>query len=541
MPKRSRGASPDGTAPESQRDADDLLVAAQRDAEPEGAAAEEGGTERVAGWSRVLRGNRTLWIVAGVAVLCLVAGVLVGRFIVSPADAAASAGAPDPGLITVPVEFGTLSNDVTIRADVGYVDPVEVTLDTSTLSGPAVVTGQVPERGAELRPLSIALEVAGRPVIVLPGELPAYRTLRVGVSGPDVLQFKQALAEVGIDAGDVGSDVFDASTASAVEALYVAAGYPPPAAEEGAADQVRSAEEGVRFAAEAVASAEGELNRAGAGPSAVEIRQADNAVSGAQRALDAELAAPTPDPVQVGDLRDQLELAKLQRAQLDAAPDTSAQWAALNSARQQHQDARDMLAEARTAALPSLPASEILYLTEFPRRVDDVAVRRGAILSGPAMTVSGATVQLSAAAAEADARLLEVGGEAVMQLPDGTTHRAVIASVGPGEGSSGRWSIELTPDPFTPEQLSLVQGQNLRVGIPVGSTQGEVLSVPFAALTAGPGGESRVEVVVGDPRDGEDAETRLVEVETGLAAAGYVEVTPVDGELAEGDLVVVGR
>ncbi|MCW5954385.1 MAG: hypothetical protein KIT69_19210, partial [Propionibacteriaceae bacterium] len=62
---------------------------------------------------------------------------------------------------------------------------------------------------------------------------------------------------------------------------------------------------------------------------------------------------------------------------------------------------------------------------------------------------------------------------------------------------------------------------------------------PFAALTAGPGGESRVEVVEGDPRD-EQAKTRLVVVTTGLAAGGYVEVTPAEGDLKAGDLVVVG-
>ena len=68
-----------------------------------------------------------------------------------------------------------------------------------------------------------------------------------------------------------------------------------------------------------------------------------------------------------------------------------------------------------------------------------------------------------------------------------------------------------------------------------------MLYVPLAAITAGPGGEARVEVVDGDPKDGADAKTRLVVVETGLAAAGAVEVTAVDGDLEEGDLVVVGR
>ncbi|MEB0161123.1 hypothetical protein, partial [Pseudomonas sp. AH2 (2023)] len=82
----------------------------------------------------------------------------------------------------------------------------DVTIDTSGLGGAAVVTGNVPEVGAMLDPLSVGLTVSGRPVIVLPGELPAYRSLAFGMSGPDVVQFKQAMAAVGIDAGDPASD-----------------------------------------------------------------------------------------------------------------------------------------------------------------------------------------------------------------------------------------------------------------------------------------------------------------------------------------------
>ena len=36
----------------------------------------------------------------------------------------------------------------------------------------------------------------GRPVIVLPGDLPVYRTLRVGVSGPDVIQLNRREARL---------------------------------------------------------------------------------------------------------------------------------------------------------------------------------------------------------------------------------------------------------------------------------------------------------------------------------------------------------
>jgi len=513
-----------------------------------GSAVPDAPSGRVQGWGRVFRTNRALWIIAAAAVLSLVVGLLVGRFVLSPADAASLTDPPEPGLITVAVERGILSNDVTMRGDVGYADSVEVTIDTASLGGPAVVTGSVPEVGATLESLAVALEVAGRPVIVLPGELPAYRTLVVGLTGPDVVQFKEAMRAVGIDAGDPASDVFDATAAAAVSALYAQVGYPAPVSDEGAADAVLAAQEGVRSAEQALASARADLGQASGGASPVDVRAADNAVNSAQRALDVRLSQRPADAAEVpawdaevSDLRDALELRRLERRQLDIAPDTAGPRAAVEAADRQLAESRQLLERAREQALPSLSAGEVLYLSELPRRVDAVNVTRGQVLQGAAMVVSGATITITGAAAPADAALLEVGGEATFELADGTPHGATIAALAPGATQGDRWEITLQPDELTADQAMQLQGRNVRVSLPVGATAGEVLFVPVAALTAGPGGEARIEVVDGDPRDGEDAATRLVVVTTGLAAGGFVEVTPTDGDVAEGDLVVVGR
>lgn len=236
-----------------------------------------------------------------------------------------------------------------------------------------------------------------------------------------------------------------------------------------------------------------------------------------------------------------LQTARLERDQLWAPKDTGAERAAVDAARAQVDAARKTLEQARQNGLPYLPAGEVLYLTELPRRVDAVNVRRGGTVQGAVMTVSGASVRLTGAAAEADARLLKAGAEATFDLPDGTEHRAVVAQLKPGKDSNARWEVLFDPDPLSGEQITQLQGSNVRVRIAVGATDGDVLSVPLAALTAGPGGESRVEVVESDPREGESARTRLVVVETGLAARGAVEVNPIDGELEKGALVVVGR
>ncbi|MFF2272434.1 hypothetical protein ACFVTX_09185 [Agromyces sp. NPDC058136] len=513
----------------------DALVAPEA-SEPTADEAIEPADPAVQGWRRVLRGNRVLWVLAAVAIASLVAGVGLSFLIVSPGQAAADAAAPDAGPITVPVELKALSNDVTIRGDAAFADSVEVKLETGDIGGPAVVTGRVPEVGTTLGPAAIALEVTGRPVIVLPGELPGYRTLRAGLSGPDVTQLKQALQAIGIDPGDLSSNVYDSATAAAVAALYDRVGYPLPEAPDGSADSVRSAREAVSGAEASVASAEQALAVAASGPSSVERVQLDNAVRSAERALAA--AQATGDPVAIGDAEDALNLARVQRDAGLAARDASAERAALDSARSQRDAAYELLEEAETGRLAFLPVSEVLYLQDLPRRVDEVMVQRGTIVQSAAMLVSGATLAIKASAAESDAKLLKAGDVASLAMPDGSELSATVTSVEPRKAAGGesaeagpRYDVVLAPVKPTDAQVEALRGQNVRVKISIGATEGEVLAVPLAALTAGPGGESRLEVQEG-------SETRIVEVTTGLAAGGFVEIT---GEVAEGDLVVVGR
>ncbi|GIG38229.1 hypothetical protein [Cellulomonas pakistanensis] len=494
-------------------------------------------------------GGRTLVVLAAVAVVSLVAGLGLSRFVLNPADAAARTAPPEAGPITVPVEHRELSNDVTVRGDVVFDGAVDLRVETADLGERAVVTGQVPEVGATLDAGSVALEVAGRPVLVLPGGLPTYRTLALGRSGPDVLQLKAALGTLGIDAGDAASDVYDRDTAAGVAALYRRAGYPAPSPSEDATRALTAAERGVRSAQAAVTAAEDALAAAGSRSVASDVAAADAQVRSSERAVgvaQVELDACAADECSPGeaarrraaveDARDAVGVAAASRAALDAAPDTSAERAALTSARDGLVDAQEALADAQDATVLALPAAEVVFLETLPRRVDAVSVRRGGTVEGTVMSVSGAALRVVAAAARADAALLEVGaaGTAVLEGEEYPVTIGEIAAGTSGE-SSGRSTVTLLLGELTPEQVAALQGRNVRVSIPVSSTGGAVLAVPLAALTAGPGGESRVEVA------GADGTTALVEVRTGLAAGGYVEVSAVPGAtLAEGALVVIG-
>lgn len=498
------------------------------------------------------RGGRTIWIIAGVAVLALVAGIVLGRFVKSPAQAASEAAPPTAGPVSVPVELRTLSNDVVLRADVTYDDPTSVTVETGGIDGPAIVTGQIPEVGANVEAGSVILEIMGRPVILLPGELPTYRTIRAGSTGPDVLQLKEALAAIGLEPGDVTSSDYDAATASALGALYARIGYPAPAVDQETRDGLDAARAMVRDAQNAVAEAERALAEADQGVPESARLEADATVAEAERALavaqkpDCSVDPCVPsDPNAVASARERVAIAHAQRDEALKPPSTASFQQALADARSTLQEATTAQAEAQAATLMPAPAAEIVFAPSLPRRVDDVNAQRGQTLTGSAMVLSGATLTMTANASAADARLLEVGAEGSLTLPDDSELTVTVESVGAsraddqGEGSSGgessgRSRVVFSFPELTPDQVTMLQDSNVRVTVPVSSTGGDVLAVPLAALTAGPGGQSRVEVL------GDDGTTHLVTVTPGLAAAGYAEVEPVEGDLTEGDLVVIG-
>ncbi|QBE50170.1 hypothetical protein EVS81_03430 [Leucobacter triazinivorans] len=433
------------------------------------------------------------------------------QFVVSPAEIAARTAPPEPGPVTAPVEERVIENTIVARGEVTYADAIDVTIDAAAGEERPVVTGHVPEIGTVLKPGNIALEVAGRPVIVLPGTLPAYRMLSVGMRGPDVVQLKDALGALGYAAGDPGSDLFDYDTAAALGALYEQTGYEAADGGSEARLALRDAERAVRDANTAVAQAQADLKDASDG--------------GARNVI--------------------------------------GEQAAVNSAWVELTDAQESLVTAQEGVLPRLPSSEVLFLGDLPRRVDDVSVARGDILSGSPMSVSGAALTIIGSLSKQDAELLSEGDEAFYPGPGGEELHATVQRIaapasrgesedgsqeegasdgngGGGQSGGDRYTVTLSPGDLTSEQIEALRGTNVRLRLPIASTDGEVLAVPLAALSAGSGGENRVELLI-DAKNGADAETEIVEVEAGLAADGYVEIISEEPRLVAGAKVVVGR
>lgn len=505
-----------------------------------------------------MSGGRLIGWMAAVAVLALLVGFVLAR-VVADAD---TASAPRPAAaITAPVERRALTSEVIMRADARHAGAVAISVTSSGGERTSVVTGRLPKVGTVVKPLSVLLEVSGRPMIVLPGKLPAYRDLSLGLSGPDVAQLKRALRAVGIDPGD-NRDVYDTETAAAVGKLYRRAGYQTTSA-EGSKAAVRSARRDLTTSQQAVQEARRTLAAAQAGPTRVERLTLETGVSSAKRGLaaarrtlrTAEGAARAEAADAVAERADALRVAVATRAEGLRQPDAAAERSALKLAEQALLTARTALRAAEKGSAPTLPVDEVAFLTQLPRRVDTVKAALGADATGTLLTVSGADLTLVGSVSKADGRLLKVGSRAQFSTVEGDEVSARITSVTAGRTtveadskgsdqpaasapppSSGGFTVRLAPARLTARQTASLNDTNVKVTVAVRSTSGEVLAVPVAAVSAGPGGTPRVEVLLDTA-----GSTRFVDVTTGLAAEGLVEIRPGEQQLDVDDLVVVGR
>jgi len=553
----------------------------------------ESTTERAGGRFRVSRLPRQLRTVAVLVLVALAGiggGMLASTRIVSPSQAAADAAPPEPQPITVPIGTRVITNEVTARGDGSFAEPQQLTLMTNRASGPSVITGRVPDVGAEVQAGTVLVEVTGRPVIVLPGAIPTYRDLGWEMSGPDVQQLKAALLSLGIDPGDPDSDVYDAQTAEAVTALYARVGYPAPEAPADAASALEAAQEEERAAEQAVVEASAAVADASAGMLPSERIDLDTQVAVAEAALaeladQCALAGATCSQSEVVAAQGAVAQARARRDEATAAPDVSRETSALRSAQAALDSARDKVAEASSAVLVGLPAAEVVMVKDLPRRIDQVNVTLGDTVTGAVASVSSTALTVQAVLPAESAALVAVG-MAARTTVDGQDVDLTVSAVGetagsdpstPGDadtgtddtgaddagtdsagaGDAGTGSTQDTSAPsagsasssvggevairldpvgeLAPETATALRGANVRVTIPVSSTGGDVLAVPLAALTSGPGGETRVSIAQAD------GQWQLVRVETGLAAQGYVEIVSADPDLKAGDRVLIGE
>jgi HlyD family secretion protein len=481
--------------------------------------------------------NRRRFVSLGLAAAG-VTGVGMGasRWVRSPEQLIADQQAPSPTTLTATVERRVLTDTVVVRGQVGAPRTFEVT-PAARDSGRAVVTGVRVAPGQEIAPGAVLLEVAGRPLLALPGEIPAYRDLRPGATGRDVAQLQAALRSLSFDPAEP-EGTLGPGTKRALSAFYESTGYPVLTEGDGSSltatrDRVRDAERAVDDAEAAVADARVPRDIAAAdtagspvpAPSEDGGAEADGAAA-ATPARSTAVARPVKGP----------STSSASSSRAASGDPVAAAQRQLRYAGEDRDAARASLVELERTSGPMVPLSEIVFLPSFPARVVKSKASVGADVSAPLITLSSGELAITARLNPSQRQLLSPGAAvAITSEVLGTSTRGVVASIGDlatdERGERGHvMVVEPTDGPFDPK----LSGQDVRLSLEAASTGAEVLVVPVSAIFAGADGQTAVL----RQRIGGDQER--VTVTVGVSGDGFVAVTPTSGSLDPGERVVVG-
>ncbi|MDT5028157.1 MAG: hypothetical protein QOE61_4583, partial [Micromonosporaceae bacterium] len=364
-----------------------------------------------------------------------------------------------------------------------------------------IVTGLRIKPGDVLKAGQVLAEVSGRPVVLLPGAVPAYRDLRPGAAGADITQLQDALRGLGYSIR--GENKFGPATKTALTKLYETIGF--PAADTGEADN-----RAVADARKQVAAATDALHQAQQAPDRSGVVAAQAALTAARSAL-ADLVARTGVMLPLGEMI--------------FAPSFPV----------------------RVVSVPAVVGREIQGAVAILATGDVIAAgtlagndAQGVAKGQPAQILvssGGQSMTGTVDAAGPDAAALIASGSG---SGSGSTGGGSGSGQGSGSGSGGTgegagptgFAVVVSAD--NPIDAKLV-GQAVRITVTVASTATPVFVVPISAVSAAADEQETVTIV-------DDAGARrTIPVIVGHAGEGYVEVSPAAGAtLAAGDHVVVG-
>ncbi|MEZ4711847.1 MAG: peptidoglycan-binding protein [Caldilineaceae bacterium] len=467
----------------------------------------------------------TLIGVLTLVILAAVGGWLAGTLIQSPAEAAARTAAPTPSPILAPLEERVLSSNIVTRGLARYGLPQGVSLAPSGLKDAAGVITTVPSRGVQIAEGDVLLSASGRPVFVFLGQTPVFRDLAPGAEGQDVQQLEEALGRLGFAPGDQDG-LFDADTSAAVADWYAAAGWPPfePTAEQRA--RLRALEDELALAQDALAAAQDEL---AAAPLAVEAARRAAALNAAQAAAaaDDDNAAWAEMAAAATKLQGETAVQAALNAQKAAARAVSRLEAQVTRLQEE-------VAMVRLVTDVQFPADELIFLPGLPVRIEQVSAAVGDPAQGALLTVTNNQLSIDSSLPLDEAPLVQPG--MAVQIDErelGIEATGVVARVADAPGTDGADGFHIYFETHVDATDVKLEGFSLRLTIPVQSTGRAVVVAPISALTMSADGVSHIQV----DRNGA---LEPVAVEPGLAAEGFVEITPLDGVLSAGQLVLIG-
>lgn len=176
-------------------------------------------------------------VISGALALLLVGATATAWYYASqartPEQIAEETEPPDDSIITVPVEEGQLLDEFVVAGVAQRTGDISINVAGGDAEqGDVAITSELPlDVGDDVENGTVLMEVSGRPLIALQGEIPAYRDLVEGESeGPDVEQLQEALQGI---YGTPVTGKFDERTAADVRQLYDGRGYSSPSGSPG--------------------------------------------------------------------------------------------------------------------------------------------------------------------------------------------------------------------------------------------------------------------------------------------------------------------
>lgn len=173
------------------------------------------------------RGGLVVGAVLVLTVVVAVVAFLIGRGVSTPAEQAARAKAPVPSELTAPVALTHARTTVVLRGTLTDGGAISVGVPGDLSGDLAVVTAVGTSSGAHVADGSLIAAVAGRPVFVMQGRIPAYSAMSYGSTGIEVNELQAGLDAAGFGVGFDTAGTYGAGTAAAVAELYKRAGYAP--------------------------------------------------------------------------------------------------------------------------------------------------------------------------------------------------------------------------------------------------------------------------------------------------------------------------
>ena len=197
------------------------------------------------------------------------------------------------------------------------------------------------------------------------------------------------------------------------------------------------------------------------------------------------------------------------------------------------QAAADLAAAKRKLGV-QVPVDEVVFIRTLPVRVEEVTAVIGGAATGSLLTVTDNQLAVDASLPLDAAPLVKAGMPvAIDEQALGIKATGVVETVATTPGTRGVDGFHIYLGIRVDSTPVRLEGFSVRLTIPIESTKGAVTAVPVSALSLATDGTSRLQVEKNGALD-------YVTVKPGLSANGYVEVSPLDGKLAPGQLVVVG-